>query len=252
MASGFESYYNGVAVQLSNTARAFSLIKSGTLYESDFFTFTGIGSGQQEQGRSYANIDLPAGNYTECIVFFRNNNPSSDNRVTAKVIDRKLIVNKWWNLTLSSEGVSYYVFGRVIRPGGTRGMQLWDGKGNANENLMFDSSWYCLQVKNAFVLPSKTPALSLSTNATYTVGDGTISSNYAIALPAARIALMTQIDMTILLQECAWISSGKVNLNFVAIEGDDYAVFSPNNYCSVGSGLVLVADVSNFPLNYSI
>jgi len=253
MAAGFECYYNGQAIQITNELRAFSLIKSGVLYDSDFILFGQSNSDQQAQRTATAYVDLPKSYpYTEAIIFFRNNNPAANGRVTAKVINGVVRINKWWNLSVGTQGVSYYVFARCIRPGGTSGLQLWDGQGDKAENLMFDSSWYCLQIKKAYVLPVNTPQLSSATNATYTITDNTLLSTDAICIPAARIALYTEKSLTVVLQECAWVTTNTINLNFVAIDGTSYAVFNPTNYCNTGNGFVLVADMSAMPMPYSI
>lgn len=249
MPVGFESFYAEGKVQVSSESRAFSLIKSGQLGDADFITIDIPGT----QRVSIAQVYVPAGLvYDSPLLFIRNKTDNA--RVCCLPYNNRVSVLKWWNLSAGAGDIQYYMFARVAKKPGNIGIQLFDGLGTAQSNLMFDSSWDILNIKKVITIPKDKPPLIIggTANGTYTTTGSAINSSQAYCIPSPRSVMIQTATSEVRLFECAWISGNEIKVNWIPQDGGDTADMRRTAYTNSDSeGMLLICDVYSFPTNFT-
>lgn len=252
MPAGFQSFYAEGMVQTTNDFRAFSLIKSGTLYNASFRT---TNTTSDSQGISFALLSAPELPYKRSglLVFIKNY--SDTDRVAVLYGQDAVLVYKWHNIALSSRGIDYYMFAQVERPQGNSGFQLWDGKGSRLENLMLDSSWHLLVINKMVEIPANQPPLIISsaTNGTYKTSGLGVLSTEAYCIPSPRSVMYGPSSIEVRLFEGAWISEGEIKVNWIAQDGTGYAGMRYTGYTnSASKGMILTCATAHLPIPYTL
>ncbi|MDA4903907.1 hypothetical protein [Acinetobacter pittii] len=249
MSVGFESYYAEGKVQISSESRAFSLIKSGQLGDQDFRSVDIPGT----QRISVATVSVPDGfAYDSPLLFIRNK--TDNGRVCCLPFSTGVSILKWWNLSAGTGDIQYYLFARVAKAPGNLGIQIFDGNGTAQSNLLFDSTWNILNIKKVVNIPKDKPPLLIGSdvNGTYTTSNAGLTSNHAYCIPSPRSVMIQTLTTEVRLFECAWVNGTEIKINWIPQDGGDTADMRRTAYTNIDSeGMILICDVANFPLNYS-
>ncbi|WP_386696661.1 hypothetical protein [Lonepinella sp. MS14436] len=251
----FETYFDNGNIQYSSDFRAYSLIKSGQIYNSDFDVFYG---GRQKL--AMAVVGYPAGKwetYENPILFIRP--PRGYLGVITYMTEHYHLRNtmgldsftvfKWFNLDYSGS-IQYYLFAQARKAVGNYGLQIFDGKGAANDNLMLDSTWGLLSITNAISLPAYTPAVDQNG---YYVNNFTLGTQQATCLPRPRTGHIDVGYSCHKLHEGIWVdSSGKLGVGYVPIDSSDSGAGALYREANNTEGSILICETAHLPSNYSI
>ncbi|ATA22634.1 hypothetical protein BIY26_09565 [Brenneria goodwinii] len=248
MPGGTQVFNKSRTLQLTNNDLPYVLLKSMRITSTAQWN-------NQDQISSLSNpkFTLPQNIqiYSDIIFFIRAN--GFDARCT---VDPYGGVFKWHDLVLQpGQYIDIYAFSR-FRPTiqSTRGMQLfYPGKG-----LVFDGSWYLLNIEKVYTIPAYKPDYSANGGVTtYNIATEYTDANYAVGLSTfkqihhkfsgAGGLLSTQ------LQNCVWMQGNTIKVNYVPLYSDVTGGWTGIiGFAQSSATYAYVINTTNLPLPYSI
>lgn len=161
---------------------------------------------------------------------------------------------KWNNQSFGEHDyVDMYAFTRIKpRTEGKSGFQLF----NREKGLVFDSSWYILNITGFYVVPPETPSVSnLDTNNVYEIKTHFNGGQYAVALSTYKQVYFFRDNgyKMIEAQNAIWMEDSTIKINWIPINTQKRRVWSHQpGFGQKNETYVYVIDTTNLPIPYEI
>lgn len=160
-----------------------------------------------------------------------------------------------WNYQTFGEHdyVDMFAFTRIKpRKEGKSGLQLF----NREKGLVFDSSWYILNITDFYVVPPETPSVSnLDANNVYEIKTNFSGDRYAVALSTYKQAYFFRENgyKMIEAQNAIWMENSTIKINWIPINIQKRIIWADQpGFGQKNETYVYVIDTTNLPLPYEI
>lgn len=245
MTAGIQIFNKHKSLQLTNNDYPYVLLKSLRIDKSAHWT--------SKNGVSYIENALGMKNrndFDDIVTFYY----CSNKKIMCSLAATGRLY-KWNHQTFGeNDYIDLYAFTRIKhRTQGKSGLQLY----HKEKGLVFDSSWYVLNIIGFYVIPPQTPSVSnLDINNIYQINTN-FNGRYAVALSTYKQAYFFRPRNEIFFieaQNAIWMDGSTIKINWIPINMDKFqkSWASQSGFGQKNETYAYVIDTTNFPLPYEI
>lgn len=246
MTVGVQIFNKHQTIQITNNDYPYVLLKSTRIDSSHKWnTSNGISYIENALGMKYRD------DFDDIVTFYY----CSNKRIMCSLSATGRLY-KWHNQSLGqNDYIDIYAFTRIKpRERGRSGLQLF----NRERGLVFDSSWYILNITGFYVIPPQIPSVAnLDINNIYQINTHFDNGRYAVALSTYKQAYFFRFSPYefIEAQNAIWMDGSTIKINWIPINRQkrrEGIWASQSGFGQKNETYAYVIDTTNLPIPYEI